>query len=70
MFYLFHIHYKIRKGLSAEFISKIEDVGLDDLPSEVTLEEAKQIAVDEFKHRRMCRGTSERDYVIIDIVTG
>ncbi len=77
MEYIFIIHWKLRKGLSAEFVDKVTEIGLDDLPADTTYEEAKEMALNDFKMQRCgkgCereyRGTNERDYEITDICDG
>ena len=66
---IFIFHYKLRKGLGPEFIEKVEDVALDDLPSELSEYEIKEMAKSEFWSRRFARGTKEREVIITDILT-
>ena len=67
---IFNIHWRLRKGLGPEWIDKVSDIGLDDLPLDVTVSEARQIAIDEFKMDRYKNGTTEREYIITDVCLG
>jgi len=49
MEFIFNIHWKLRKGLGPVWVDKVSDIGLDDLPSETTYEEAKQMALANLK---------------------
>ena len=66
---IFVFHWKLRKGLGPEWEDKFSEVFLDDLPAETTFEEAKQIAIEEFKAERHRNGTTDREYIIKDIQT-
>lgn len=66
---IFIFHYKLRKGLGPEFIKKIEEVAMDDLPSELSEYEIKEMAKSEFWSRRIAKGTREREVIITDILT-
>lgn len=68
MMQIFVFHYKLRKGLGSDWVQKTEDVALDDLPSELSDYEIKEMARSEFKSRRSQRGTRDSEYVITDIV--
>lgn len=70
MEFIFNIHWKLRKGLGPEWIDKVSNIGMDDLPPETTVEEAKQMAICEFKSERYRNGTSEREYIITDVCGG
>lgn len=67
MAYIFIIHWQLRKGLGPEWVNKTTDIGLDDLPEDVTLDEAKQMAISDFKHERYRNGSSEQEYLITDV---
>lgn len=68
MTFSFHIHWKLRKGLGPDWIDKVAEVGLDDLPSETTEEEAKELAIADFKSERLRNRTKESEYLITDII--
>ena len=70
MEYTFNIHWQLRRGLGPEWVNKITGIGLDDLPSETTFEEAKQMAIDEFKAERRRNGTTDKEYIITDVCSG
>lgn len=70
MEYIFQIHWKLRKGLGPEWVDKVTEVGLDDLPPETTYEEAKEMAINDFKLERYHRGSTEREYTITDVCGG
>lgn len=70
MQFIFNIHWKLRKGLGPEWVDKVSDIGLDDLPEETTLEEAKQMAISEFKSERYHNATGEMDYIITNVFGG
>lgn len=70
MEYMFHIHWKLRKGLGPQWVDKVSDIFLDDLPDETTAEEARQMAKEQFKQDRYKSGTSEQEYIIKDIQGG
>lgn len=65
---VFIFHYKLRKGLSAYFVNKVEEVALDDLPNDISDNEIKEMAISEFKNRRRNRISSQKDYIITDII--
>lgn len=67
MEYTFEIHWQLRKGLGPDWIDKHETIFLDDLPSETTFEEAKNMAVFQFKVNRAAAATSDSEYIIKDI---
>lgn len=67
MEYTFQIHWILRKGLGPDWIPKTSTIHLDDLPNETTFEEAKSMAVSDFKAERYRNGTSESTYAITDI---
>ena len=70
MEYIFQIHWKLRKGLGPEWVDKVSEIGLDDLPPETTYAEAKEMAISDFKSERYNKGTSEREYIITDVCNG
>ncbi len=67
--YIFVIHWDLRKGLGPEWVHKTTEIGLDDLPEEVTIEQAKEMAVSDFKSERYRNRTSESEYFITDVCT-
>jgi len=70
MEFIFNIHWKLRKGLGPEWVDKVSDIGLDDLPPETTVEEARQMAISEFKSERYRNGTGDKEYIITDVCGG
>lgn len=70
MEYIFQIHWKLRKGLGPEWVDKVSEIGLDDLPPDTTYEEAKAMAISDFKSERYSRGTGDREYIITDVCGG
>lgn len=68
MSYMFAIHYKLRKGLGPEWVSKVSEIGIDDLPPETNVDEAKEMALSDFKTERYRNGTMEAEYIITEIV--
>jgi len=70
MEFVFNIHWKLRKGLGPEWVDNVSNIGLDDLPPETTVEEARQMAISEFKSERYRNGTGEREYIITDVCGG
>jgi len=67
---LFIIHWKLRKGLGPEWINKVSNIGIDDMPSETTASEAIDMAISEFKSERYRNGTGDREYIITDVCNG
>lgn len=67
MFYAFMIHWRLRKGLGPEWVDKVSEFAFDDLPPETSYEEAKQMAISEFKSERYKKGTSDKEYTITDV---
>lgn len=70
MEYIFQIHWKLRKGLGPEWIDKVTEVGLDDLPPETAYDDFRQMAISEFKSERYRNGTGDSEYIIIDVCGG
>lgn len=71
MMQIFQIHWKLRKGQGPEWVDKVTEVALDDLPPETTYEEAKSMAISYFKLERNHKcTTTEREYIITDVCGG
>lgn len=58
----------MREGLGPEWVHRVSDIGLDDLPAGTTYEEAKEMAIGEFKLERHKHGTHQAEYEITDIL--